>query len=184
MNPMRNIKIEKVTLNIGAGKNQDRLDKAFELLKLISGMTPVRTVTQKRINAWGLRPGLPIGCKVTLRKDKAEEVLKRLVEAKDFNLTERNFDQSGNVSFGLTEYVDIPGMSYIPEIGNMGLQVCVTLKRPGFRLKYRKIQKKKLPLSHKVSRDDAVEFMKNNFKVELRGKEEWLHQIIKKYSNN
>lgn len=65
MNPMRNIRIEKVTLNIGAGKDQNKLDKARLLLKAITGIEPVKTVTQKRIPGWGLRPGLPIGCKIT-----------------------------------------------------------------------------------------------------------------------
>lgn len=168
---MRNIGIEKVTLNIGAGKNQERLDKAFELLKMISEKTPVKTVTQKRINAWGLRPGLPIGVKVTLRREEAAEVLRRLIEAKDFELSDKCFDQNGNIAFGLTEYVDIPGMKYIPEIGVMGLQVCVTLARPGFRIKYRKVQRKKIPQNHKVSKEEAINYITENFKVKVRGKE-------------
>ena len=73
--PLRNIKIEKVTLNIGAGKNTSLLDKGLKLLKTLTGANPVKTITQKRIPAWGLRPGLPIGVKVTLRKDAAGELL-------------------------------------------------------------------------------------------------------------
>jgi len=169
---MREIKIEKVTLNVGAGKNQDRLDKAVKLLELITEKTPIRTVTQKRINAWGLRPGLPIGCKITVRKKAAYELLKRLVEAKDFTLTEKNYDSAGNISFGLLEYIDIPGMKYVPEIGALGLQVCVTLQRPGFRIKHRKVQKKKIPKTHKISKDEAIEFMNKKFNVNSRGNEE------------
>jgi len=67
MNPMKVIRIEKITLNIGAGKDQNRLDKAKILLKHVTGIEPVKTVTKKRIPNWGLRPGLPIGCKITLR---------------------------------------------------------------------------------------------------------------------
>ncbi|MBW2998518.1 50S ribosomal protein L5 [Candidatus Woesearchaeota archaeon] len=171
MSSMRNIRIEKVTLNIGAGKNQDRLEKAFDLLKMISNRTPVKTTTQKRINAWGLRPGLPIGVKVTLRKSEAEDVFKRLVEAKDFELSEKGFDENGNIAFGLTEYVDIPGMKYVPEIGILGLQVCVTLARPGFRIKNRKIQRKKIPKTHKVSKEESINYVTENFKVKVRGKE-------------
>jgi len=171
MSSMRDIRIEKVTLNIGAGKNQDRLERAFTLLKRISNREPVKTTTQKRINAWGLRPGLPIGCKVTLRKKEAEEILKRLLEAKEFQLKESCFDVNGNMAFGLTEYIDIPGMKYDPEIGAMGLQVCVTLTRPGYRIKCRKIQKKKIPSHHKVGKNEAIKFMESNYKVQLRGKE-------------
>ena len=68
MNPSRDIKISKVTLNIGAGKDQTKLDKGIKLFKSITNVSPVKTITSKRIPGWGLRPGLPIGCKVTLRK--------------------------------------------------------------------------------------------------------------------
>ena len=76
---MREIRIEKVTLNIGAGKDQTRLDNGLVLLKNIAGAKPVRTFTNKRLQEWGLRPGLPIGCKVTLRKGKVNELLARLL---------------------------------------------------------------------------------------------------------
>ena len=168
---MREIRIEKVTLNIGSGKNQDLLEKAIKLLQAITGKAPTKTITQKRIAAWGLRPGLPIGCKITLRKKEAEEVLKRMIDAKDYKLTEDNFDKNGSISFGLTEYIDIPGMKYNPEIGTMGLQVCITLQRSGYRIKYRKIQKKKIPIRHRVTQNEAIQFMVNNFKIKT-GEEE------------
>lgn len=171
MNVMQEVKVEKVTLNIGTGKNQDRLAKALVLLKKITGEEPVKTVTMKRINSWGLRPGLPIGAKVTLRKDKAVEVIKKLLVAKENVLKERFYDESGNVSFGLVEYLDIPGMKYDPDIGTLGLQACITLQRPGFRLKYRKIQKKKIPKQHRITKEDAVEFMKSKFGITVGGEE-------------
>ena len=78
MNPMQEIRIEKITLNIGAGKDQLKLEKGIKLLKNITGIEPVKTTTSKRIPEWGIRPGLPIGCKITLRKKEAEKLLKRL----------------------------------------------------------------------------------------------------------
>src|SRR3990167_9160323 len=135
MNQNRNIKIEKITLNIGAGKEQGVLEKGMKLLEYITGILPVKTVTQKRIPTWGLRPGLPIGCKITLRKAKAKDVLSRLLHAVDNELAERNFDKEGNIAFGVPECIDIPGIKYNPEIGIMGLECCVTLQRAGFRIK-------------------------------------------------
>jgi len=170
-NILRNIKIEKVTLNIGAGKNTALLDKGVKLLKIITGILPVKTVTQKRIPAWGLRPGLPIGCKVTLRKNAAKEVLNRLLQAKNHVLNEKQFDDNGNVAFGIHEYIDIPSVKYDPDIGIIGFEVCVTLERPGFRIKRRKIQTKKIPRRHKITRNDAIEYMKDQFKVKM-GEEE------------
>ena len=92
MNAMQHPRIEKVTLNVGAGKDQNRLEKGIHVLKMITGINPVKTITSQRIPTWGLRPGLPIGCKLTLRKTKAMEVLKRLLEAKENTLNQSQFD--------------------------------------------------------------------------------------------
>ena len=78
-NPMRKINIAKITLNIGAGKSEDNLKKGLKLLeKIVPEYKPVKTMAKRRIPAWGLRPGLVIGCKVTVRKN-AEQLLKRLL---------------------------------------------------------------------------------------------------------
>ena len=167
MHAMREIKIEKVILNIGAGKDQSKLDKAVLLLKNISGKNPVKTYTNKRIQEWGLRPGLPIGCKITLRGNEAKEILVRLLDAKDNNLTDSQFDNNGNISFGINEYIDITSVKYEPKIGIMGLQICITLKRPGFRIKRRYLQKRKIPTRHQIKKQEAIDFMKKNFDVKV-----------------
>ena len=165
MNPMREIKIEKITLNVGAGKDQAKLEKGMLLLKNIASLTPVKTYTSKRIPEWGLRPGLPIGCKLTIRKTAAEELLKRLLDAKENKLKKSQFDMEGNISFGIHEYIDIAGVKYDPQIGIMGLEVCVTLERPGFRIKRRSFKTRKIPPKHKIAKDEAIEFIKKKFNV-------------------
>lgn len=162
-------RIEKLTLNIGAGKDVNKLDKAMVLIKSLTGVEPYKTVTQKRIPSWSLRPGLPVGCKLTLRKDKAVDILKRLLEAKENKLQRSNFDLNGNISFGIHEYIDIPDLKYDPKIGVMGLQVCVTLERPGHRIKRRRMMRKKLPSKQVVTREDAMAFLKDNFGVTVGG---------------
>ena len=171
MNPMRTIRIEKITLNIGAGKDQNILEKGMKLLKNITGVKPIKTFTNKRIAAWGLRPGLPIGCKLTIRKDRAKEMLKKLLESRDNMLAPKQFDENGSVAFGIPEYIDIPGVEYDPDIGIIGFEVCVTLERPGFRIKRRKVQKKKLPPKHKITKEEAMEFIKKEFSTKI-GEEE------------
>lgn len=166
MNPMKQIRIEKVTLNVGAGKDQRKLEKGMKLLKTLTGIDPVKTFTKKRIPAWGLRPGLPIGCKLTLRKQPAKEILKRLVEAKA-ELKESNFDSKGNISFGIHEYIDIPGIKYDPEIGVMGLQVCVTLERPGFRVKKRKARTSQVGKNHEITKEESIKFMEQEFNAKV-----------------
>ena len=167
MNAMRSIKIEKVTLNIGAGKDQSKLEKGLILLNAIAQATPVKTITNKRIQEWGLRPGLPIGCKLTLRKAKAVKILPRLLEAIEHKLAARQFDENGNVAFGIHEYIEIPGVKYGPKIGIMGLEVCVTLERPGYRIKRRRLMARKIPARHRIKKEEAIELMTKNLSISL-----------------
>jgi len=172
-NLMSNIKIEKITLNIGVGAPGDKLNKAKELLEKISEGKAVETKTIKRIPTWGLRPKLPIACKVTLRGQKAEEVLSRLLKAIDNKLDERKFDTTGNFSFGIKEYIDIPGVEYDPSIGVIGLEIAVTLERPGFRVKRRRLRTNKIAVKHRITKEEAQDFIKNKFNVNVsKGEEE------------
>lgn len=172
MNPMREIRINKVTLNIGAGKDQAKLEKAMVLLKKIGNATPVKRYTNKRIPEWELRPGLPIGCKLTLRKNKAINLLPALLNAHDNMLNYDNFDKEGNISFGIAEYIDIPGIKYDPAIGIIGLQVCITLQRAGFRIRDRKIKTRNISARHRIKKEEAIEFMKNKFNLNIEQSQE------------
>ena len=165
MNLMKLIKVEKVTLNIGAGKDQARLEKGMILLNSIANATPVKTITNKRIQEWGLRPGLPIGCKLTLRKASALKLLPRLFEAVDNKIRSTQFDNNGNLAFGIHEYIEIPGVKYDPKIGIMGLEVCITLERPGYRIKRRRLLSRKVPTRHRITKDEAIDFMSKNFSI-------------------
>ncbi len=169
MNKMKEIRVAKVTLNIGAGKDQALLKKGFKLINSIANAKPIETVTNKRIAGWGIRPGLPIGCKITLRKQKAIEILQNLLKAKENKLNEKQFDENGNIAFGIAEYIDIPGVKYDPDIGIMGLEVCITLERAGYRIKRRKIAKRKIHKNHKITKEEAIEFMKNKFNTKIGG---------------
>lgn len=168
MNSMKNIKIEKLTLNIGAGRDEKNLQKALKLIENIAGIAPVKTVTNKRLAAWGLRPGLPIGAKLTLRdQEVTQELVTRLLRAKENKIKPSWFDNFGNISFGIHEYVDIPGVKYDTEIGILGLQVSITLTRPGFRVKKRKLKKTKIGKSHLISKDEAIAYVTDSFGVKM-----------------
>lgn len=158
-NPLQKIKVAKVTLNIGAGKNDELLKKGIKLLKMLSPLNPVKTVTKKRIPAWGLRPGLAIGSKVTVRKG-ARELLLRLLTAKHDGLKAKNFDLQGNLSFGIPEYIDIKGLEYDPELKIMGLEVAVTLEKPGFRVKCRRIKPGRIGKAQRITRSEAMSFVR------------------------
>lgn len=166
MNKMKEIQVEKLTLNVGAGKESKVLERGVKLLENISGKPPVKTKTYKRIASWGLRPGLPVGCKITVRGEKAKQLIKRLLGAKDHILKDSNFDNAGNISFGIHEYIDIPEMEYDPEVGMMGLEVSITLTRPGYRVKTRRLNSA-IGKKHLIKQEEAIKFMKDNFEVKL-----------------
>lgn len=173
MNIMQQIKIEKITINIGVGEAGDKLTKAASLLNQLTNAKPVQTMTMKRIPSWGLRPKLPIGTKVTLRGKKAEEILFRLFKALDNKINIKKFDSNGNLAFGIKEYLDIPGVEYDPGIGVIGLEAAVTLERPGYRIKKRKLNKSKIGIKHLITKEDAKNFIIKNFNIEVvEGEEE------------
>lgn len=166
MNAMKEIRIEKLTLNIGAGRDEKVLKRATKLLQHITGIAPVQTVTTKRLAAWGLRPGLPIGTKLTLRdQEQVKELVGRFFAAKERKIKASWIDNHGNISFGIHEYVDIPGVKYDTEIGMLGLQISITLARPGFRVKKRKLHKAKIGKAHAISREEAMNFVTEQYKL-------------------
>jgi len=166
-NPMREIMIEKVTLNIGAGRDVNRLNGGFKLLQTLTGKKPVKTKAKHRIPNWDIRPGLQIGVKVTVRGEKAKKLLSRLFEAVANEISIKAFDDRGNFSFGIPEYIEIPGMKYDHSLGLFGLQVCVTLSRKGYRIAKRQLRKKPIHRRIWISKEEAIEFVKSNFNVEV-----------------
>ena len=165
-NPMREIRLEKVTLNIGAGEAGPRLEKGQALLKKISESTVVVTKTHKR-TTFGPAKAKPIGAKVTIRGEKAMEVLKTLLSAVENRLKPGQFDRNGNFSFGVKEYIHIPGMKYDPDIGIMGFDVAVTLTRPGYRVSRKRTRPGKVGKSHRITQEDAQRWAIDNFAIKI-----------------
>ncbi|MBI2079949.1 50S ribosomal protein L5 [Candidatus Micrarchaeota archaeon] len=167
MNKMREILIEKVTVNIGVGSPGERLDYAKELLSKLTGKKPIETKAKKRNPVFKLRQGLPIGVKVTLRGTPAKKFLEKALIANKNVLNMRNFDATGNFSFGVKEYIDFPGAKYDPKIGMFGFDVCVTLKRRGKGVVQRRTRPAKIGKHHLIKKDEAAEFTKSVIKAKL-----------------
>jgi large subunit ribosomal protein L5 len=165
MNPMKEIRIEKVTLNIGV-KEAGAVDVAKKLLEKLTEKKIVVTRTKKR-TTFGVSKGRPIGVKVTIRGEKTKELLKKLLDAVENKLNECCFDDTGNFSFGIDEYINIPGLKYDPEIGIIGMDVCITLERPGYRVKRRRIRKQKIGKTHRITKEEAMEFAKKSLGVKI-----------------
>ena len=158
---MREIKIEKVVLSIG-GK-ADELEKGVKLLKILTDRKPAKMISRKRIPSWSVRPKLEVGAVVTLRKG-IEEFLNRLLVAKDNTLKKSQISEN-NFSFGIEEYIEIPGTEYIRELGIRGFDVTVVFKRAGRRVKMRKVKKGRIPKKQIISKEEIIKFMEEKFSV-------------------
>ncbi len=167
-NTMREILIDKVTVNIGVGAPGDKLEQAKVLItRLADGKTPVETYARRRDPVFKLRKGLPIGVKITLRGEGAKAFLEKAIIAKRKMLKLSNFDKQGNFAFGVHEYIDFPGAKYDPAIAMFGFDVCVSLARRGRRVALRKLRPAALGIKHRITRDEAIEFAKNAFSVRV-----------------
>jgi large subunit ribosomal protein L5 len=167
-NVMREIRLDKVTVNIGVGEAGDRLLKAKKILELVTKQKPVITRARHTNRDLGIRPGMEIGCKVTLRGTSAEDFLKRAFWTRENRIAEYSFDPEGNFSFGVADYTDFEGVRYDPEIGIFGMDVTVTLKRRGGkRVSTRRLVQSRIPKHHRISQDEGREFVSSKFSVEV-----------------
>ena len=162
-NIMKEIRLEKVVLNMGLGKSGDAVEIAKKALGQISGKTVNDRPAKKAIRDWGVRKGEPIGAAVTIRGNDGKELLKRLLEAKGNRVNGRSFDKLGNLSFGILEHIDIPGIKYDPKIGILGLNVTVRLVRPGFSVSARSKHKASIGKHHRISPDEAKTYLTKEF---------------------
>ncbi len=128
-------RITKITLNMGVGEaiaDKKVLEKAREDLEKISGQRPVITLARKSVAAFKIRDGMPIGCKVTLRRERMYEFLDRLVNIaipriRDFRgLNPKSFDRQGNYSMGVSEQIIFPEINYDEIDAIRGLDITIT----------------------------------------------------------
>jgi large subunit ribosomal protein L5 len=167
-NPMRTIKLAKVTVHIGVGKSGEMLEKARKVLEELTGQKPCTRQAKRTVKDFGIREGEPISCLTTLRGDKATEFLKRGLEAVSNSLKRSSFDENGNFAFGVREHIEIPGTKYQPELGIFGMDIIGTLERPGFRVKRRRIRPSRIGKTHRVSQEDAIKFVTEKFGVQIK----------------
>ena len=138
-NAMQVPRVDKIVINMGVGEatqDKKKVTKAAEELALIAGQKPVITKAKKSIAQFKLREGMPIGAKVTLRRERMYEFLDRLVTVampriRDFRgLNPKSFDGRGNYAMGLKEQIIFPEISYdtIEQVRGMDVIVTTTAK--------------------------------------------------------
>lgn len=167
-NPMSDIVIDKVVVNIGVGQAGERLVRAEKVLEMLTGHKPVTTHAKKTIRDFNIRKGLEIGKKVTLRRKEAEDFINKALFARDRKIQAYSFDRQGNAHFGVPDYTDLEKMKYDPDIGIFGFDVSVVLKRRGgYRIQRRRIQGRHIPKRIRVTPEEAMEFMVSKFNINL-----------------
>lgn len=134
-NPMQVPRLEKITINIGVGEatqNAKAVDTAVAELTAIAGQKPVVTKAKKAIANFKLREGVPIGCMVTLRRERMFEFLDRLIHValarvRDFKgISDRSFDGRGNYSLGLREQIIFPEIQVDKVEKSRGMTITIT----------------------------------------------------------
>jgi len=160
-------KIEKVTINIGVGEAGERLKKAESVLESLTGQKPIQTLSRTTNKDWGIRDQMPLGCKITLRGKKATDFLTEALNTRENKMAEYSFDDQGNLSFGIPDHTLFKTQKYDPNIGIFGMDISITMEKPGYRVKRKRIARHKIPSKYKIKKEETMKFFTDNFSVEV-----------------
>jgi large subunit ribosomal protein L5 len=166
-NPMKQLKIGKVVVNISVGASGEPLDNAMTILQQITGQKPCQRVAKQTIRQWSIRRREPMACLITLRGERADAFLQKAFRAVGNRVNSSSFDNNGNFAFGIREHIDIPGTRYDPSLGITGMDVNVTVERPGYRVSRRKRARSKVGRAHRVTPEESMTFITEKYGVKV-----------------
>merc|ERR1711964_845744 len=166
-NAMRKIICDKLIINIAVGESGDRLTKAVKVLQQLSEQTPVENMARYTVRTFGIRRSEKIATHVTVRGAKAMDLIERGLKITDYEISAKHFSDSGNFGFGVNEHIDL-GLKYDPATGIYGMDFYVVLRRAGMRVSKKKYKRGRIGVSHLVSKNDAMEWVRQRFNADIR----------------
>merc|ERR1712070_895941 len=166
-NVMRKVLCDKLIINIAVGESGDRLTKAVRVLQQLSNQTPVESVARCTVRTFGIRRNEKIACHVTVRGDKAMDLIERGLKITDYEISAKHFSETGNFGFGVNEHIDL-GLKYDPGTGIYGMDFFIVLRRPGYCVAKKKRKRGRIAPGHRVTKEDAMEWVRQSFNAEIR----------------
>merc|ERR1712127_974529 len=158
-NVMREIKVDKMIINIAVGEAGDRLTKAVRVLQQLSDQQPVENKARYTVRTFGIRRNEKIATHVTIRGEKAMDLIERGLKITDYEISQRHFSQTGNFELGL---------KYDPNTGIYGMDFYIVLCRAGFRVQRKKRKRGVVGINHRITKAEALEWVRTKFQAEIR----------------
>ncbi|KAM0673949.1 60S ribosomal protein L11 [Gurleya vavrai] len=168
-NPMQEIYIQKLCINCCVGESGNKLERAAKVLEQLTGQKPQYSKAKITVRSFGIRRNEKIAVHVTVRGDKAKEILDKALKVKEYELPKKCFSKLGNFGFGIQEHIDL-GIKYQPDIGIFGMDFFVVLGRKGQRVAHRKRAAKPVGKKHRINEEDGANWFVKNYQGILLNK--------------
>nr|XP_020860105.1 60S ribosomal protein L11-like [Phascolarctos cinereus] len=161
-NPVWELRIPKICLNICVGGSGDQLPRAAKVLEQLTGQTPVFSKARYTVRSFGIRRNEKIAIHCTVRGAKAEKILEKRLKVREYEFRKNNFSDTSNFGSGIQEHIDL-GIKYDPSSGIYGLDFYIVLGRPGFSIADKKHSTGCIWAKHRIGKEEAMRWFQQKY---------------------